>query len=47
MIITRERSTFAANNYELNEGNVSDSEDDCGDVMEMEAELIAMTNGEN
>ena len=47
MIIRRERSTsHSSNNNELGEFNSSDTDDDTENVAEMEAELVAMANGE-
>ena len=47
MILSRERSTSDTTNINPDEEDVSDSDDECEDIMEMEAELLAMANGEN
>ena len=48
MILSRERSTSDATNIiPQEEENDSDSDDDAEDVMRMEAELLAMANGDS
>ena len=45
MIITRERSTLAPYNFEIDEGNVSESDDGGGGLLEMIVELLVIANG--
>ena len=44
MIITRERSTLAPYNFEIDEGSVSESDDGGGSLLEMIVELLVIAN---